>query len=99
MSTLSCACLLRIGKRCLFLDDRCTPMTESVEFAPNTLGMESREKGENVPSTIVGDLVFFSGTPLTPAEIERDVICPIFGEYYRGDEPPAGYLNARPSFS
>lgn len=45
-----------------------------------------------------GDLVFFSGTPVTPPEIERDVVCPIYGDYYRGDEPPAGYLNARPFF-
>jgi CRISPR-associated protein Cmr6 len=45
-----------------------------------------------------GDLVFLSAVPVTPPQIERDVVSPIFGEYYRGEEPPASYLNPNPFF-
>lgn len=31
-------------------------------------------------------------------EIERDVVCPVFGDYYRGKSPPAGYLAPQPFF-
>lgn len=46
-----------------------------------------------------GDLVFLEGSPVTPPMIERDVINPIFGPYYRDlKTPPAAYLSAHPTF-
>ena len=46
-----------------------------------------------------GDLVFLEGSPLTPPVVERDVINPIFGAYYRDSKtPPANYLSPQPIF-
>lgn len=45
-----------------------------------------------------GDLVFLTGVPVTLPRIERDVINPIFGEYYRGQQPPGSYLSPAPFF-
>ena len=46
-----------------------------------------------------GDLVFLEGSPADAPVIERDVINPIFGAYYRDVKtPPAGYLAPSPIF-
>ena len=46
-----------------------------------------------------GDLVFLEGCPVTPPVLERDVITPIFGPYYRDSKtPPASYLSPQPIF-
>jgi CRISPR-associated protein Cmr6 len=46
-----------------------------------------------------GDLLFLEGTPAEPPVVERDVISPVFGPYYRdGRTPPANYLAASPIF-
>ncbi len=46
-----------------------------------------------------GDLVFLEGSPVTPPVLERDVINPIFGPYYRDSKtPPASYLSPQPIF-
>ena len=46
-----------------------------------------------------GDLLFLEGIPTTSPVIERDVINPIFGPYYRdGGTPPANYLSPQPIF-
>ena len=46
-----------------------------------------------------GDLLFLEGIPTTSPVVERDVINPIFGAYYRdGATPPANYLSPQPIF-
>ncbi len=47
-----------------------------------------------------GDLLFLEGVPVTSPTVERDVINPIFGAYYRdaGKTPPANYLSPQPIF-
>jgi CRISPR-associated protein Cmr6 len=46
-----------------------------------------------------GDLLFLEGTPVEPPVVERDVICPVFGAYYRDHATPlAGYLSPSPIF-
>jgi CRISPR-associated protein Cmr6 len=46
-----------------------------------------------------GDLLFLEGTPADPPIVERDVINPAFGAYYRDSKtPPAGYLSPSPIF-
>ena len=46
-----------------------------------------------------GDLVFLEGSPVTPPVLERDVVNPIFGPYYRDSKtPPANYLSPQPIF-
>jgi CRISPR-associated protein Cmr6 len=51
-------------------------------------------------SALRGDLLFLEGVPVTPPVVERDVINPIFGAYYRdaGGSPPAHYLSPQPIF-
>ncbi len=46
-----------------------------------------------------GDLLFLEGIPTTSPVVERDVINPIFGAYYRdAATPPANYLAPQPIF-
>lgn len=45
-----------------------------------------------------GDLIFLDSMPVVPPRLERDIINPLFGDYYRGATPPAGYLSAQPTF-
>jgi CRISPR-associated protein Cmr6 len=46
-----------------------------------------------------GDLLFLDGIPAAVPVVERDVVSPIWGDYYRnGGTPPASYLSSRPSF-
>jgi CRISPR-associated protein Cmr6 len=47
-----------------------------------------------------GDLIFLDGCPVTPPQIERDVLNPHYSAYYGGREnvPPADYLSPRPVF-
>ena len=46
-----------------------------------------------------GDLVFLEGSPAEVPVVERDVINPIFGAYYRDAKtPPASYLSPSPIF-
>ena len=46
-----------------------------------------------------GDLLFLEGAPADPPVIERDVINPAFGAYYRDSRtPPASYLSPSPIF-
>jgi len=45
-----------------------------------------------------GNLVFLEACPAGVPQIERDVVSPIFGDYYRGKSPPAGYLSPQPFF-
>jgi CRISPR-associated protein Cmr6 len=46
-----------------------------------------------------GDLLFLEGSPIEPPAVERDVINPIFGAYYRdSNTPPASYLSPSPIF-
>jgi CRISPR-associated protein Cmr6 len=46
-----------------------------------------------------GDLLFLDGIPETPSVIERDVMNPLAGQYYRdANTPPAGYLTGVPVF-
>ncbi|MEA2499987.1 MAG: CRISPR-associated protein Cmr6 [Actinomycetota bacterium] len=46
-----------------------------------------------------GDLLFLEGVPAAPPVVERDVINPLFGAYYRdGRTPPANYLSPQPIF-
>jgi CRISPR-associated protein Cmr6 len=46
-----------------------------------------------------GDLVFLEGSPVASPVVERDVINPLFGSYYRdGKTPPANYLSPQPLF-
>lgn len=50
-------------------------------------------------SGLRGDLLFLEGTPAEPPVVERDVINPIFGAYYRDPStPPASYLTPSPIF-
>jgi CRISPR-associated protein Cmr6 len=45
-------------------------------------------------------LIFLDGVPVTPPQIERDVLNPHYAAYYGGSEnvPPADYLSPRPVF-
>jgi CRISPR-associated protein Cmr6 len=46
-----------------------------------------------------GDLLFLEGIPAAVPVLERDVINPIYGEYYRNERtPPASYLQPQPIF-
>jgi len=46
-----------------------------------------------------GDLLFLEGVPTTSPVVERDVINPVFGNYYRDSStPPASYLSPQPIF-
>ncbi|HZW35165.1 MAG TPA: type III-B CRISPR module RAMP protein Cmr6 [Isosphaeraceae bacterium] len=46
-----------------------------------------------------GDLLFLEGSPAGPPVVERDVINPAFGAYYRDAKtPPACYLSPSPIF-
>ena len=46
-----------------------------------------------------GDLMFLEGVPAAVPVVERDVISPLFGAYYReGNTPPAQYLSPQPIF-
>ena len=45
-----------------------------------------------------GDLIFLDGVPTEPPRLERDIVNPLFGDYYRGTAPPACYLSAQPFF-
>lgn len=50
-------------------------------------------------SALRGDLLFLESTPTGPPVVERDVINPIFGAYYRDHStPPASYLAPSPIF-
>ena len=44
-----------------------------------------------------GDLVFLEGSPVTPPVLERDVVNPIFGPYYRDFENAASELSVSPA--
>lgn len=46
-----------------------------------------------------GDLLFLEGGPADPPVVERDVINPTFGAYYRDPKtPPGSYLSPSPNF-
>jgi CRISPR-associated protein Cmr6 len=46
-----------------------------------------------------GDLVFLEGNPVDPPVVERDVVNPIFGAYYRdSNTAPGSYLSPSPIF-
>ena len=43
--------------------------------------------------------MFLEGSPVDPPVVERDVVNPIFGAYYRDAKtPPASYLSPSPIF-
>ena len=49
--------------------------------------------------SLCGDLLFFDGVPADVPEVERDVINPIFGDYYSHPaSPPAAYFAPKPIF-
>jgi CRISPR-associated protein Cmr6 len=46
-----------------------------------------------------GDLLFLEAVPAAPPVVERDIINPLFGQYYRdANTPPASYLSPSPIF-
>lgn len=47
-----------------------------------------------------GELIFLDGVPVTPPQIEQDVLNPHYAAYYGGSDnvPPADYLSPRPIF-
>jgi CRISPR-associated protein Cmr6 len=47
-----------------------------------------------------GELIFLDGVPVTPPQIERDILNPHYAAYYGGGDnvPPADYLSPRPVF-
>jgi CRISPR-associated protein Cmr6 len=46
-----------------------------------------------------GDLLFLDGIPAAPPVVERDVVNPIFGPYYRNANlPPGSYYSPQPTF-
>jgi CRISPR-associated protein Cmr6 len=56
-------------------------------------GKAEREEGQR------GELLFLEGVPTTPPVVERDVLNPIWGAYYRdASTPPASYMSAQPIF-
>ncbi len=68
-------------------------LNRPAEEIDHQLGWAEDEDGQR------GNLIFLNGVPEVPPRLERDVINPIFGAYYRGgDTPPAGYLSPQPSF-
>jgi CRISPR/Cas system CMR subunit Cmr6 (Cas7 group RAMP superfamily) len=49
--------------------------------------------------TLRGDLLFLEGGPVDPPVVERDVVNPIFGAYYRdSNTAPGSYLSPSPIF-
>lgn len=45
---------------------------------------------------IQGKVFFIDGLPTTFPKLELDIMNPHYGEYYRGEKPPADYLNPVP---
>lgn len=43
-----------------------------------------------------GDVIFLDALPEKYPELDLDVMTPHFGDYYKGDEPPADYLMPNP---
>jgi CRISPR-associated protein Cmr6 len=67
---------------------------EASEEEMNSLLGRAEEQGQ-----LRGDLVFLEGSPADVPTVERDVINPIFGGYYRDAKtPPASYLSPSPIF-
>jgi CRISPR-associated protein Cmr6 len=71
-----------------------TWVLEASEQEMNTLLGRAEEQGQ-----LRGDLVFLEGSPADVPVIERDIINPIFGAYYRDAKtPPGSYLSPSPIF-
>jgi CRISPR-associated protein Cmr6 len=67
---------------------------ERPEEEMNTLLGKAEAEGQ-----LRGDLLFLEGSPAALPVVERDVINPIFGAYYRDVRtPPASYLSPSPIF-
>lgn len=70
---------------------------QAVEEAP--LDLVNRLLGEEDEMAPPGDLIFFDGIPTAPPVIERDVLNPLYSDYYRGQSDAATEkISARPSF-
>lgn len=82
------SCLKGVARRYADFIEECPAEELDVRF-----GKAEEESG------LRGDLLFVDGVPVEPPVVERDVINPIVGAYYRDrSTPPAGYLSASPIF-
>lgn len=54
--------------------------------------------GEDPSVAHVGRAVFFDAVPLSPPQLEIDVMNPHYAEYYQGKAPPADYLSPTPIY-
>jgi len=50
----------------------------------------------NVTNNSQGKVFFMDGLPTTFPKLELDIMNPHYGDYYRGEKPPADYLNPVP---
>jgi CRISPR-associated protein Cmr6 len=56
----------------------------------------SEDKKAPAPDNIQGRVFFMDGLPLQFPKLDLDIMNPHYGEYYRGEKPPADYLNPVP---
>jgi CRISPR-associated protein Cmr6 len=68
---------------------------------------EERDEGDSLFADVFGTIkdpkraggvVFFDALPITRPHFQLDVMNPHYGEYYRGQAPPADYLNPVPIY-
>lgn len=60
-----------------------------------TFGSEDKDP-YNVANNRQGKVFFLDGLPTEFPKLELDIMNPHYGEYYRGEKPPADYLNPVP---
>src|SRR3989338_6106286 len=56
----------------------------------------SEDKAQHSPDNRQGKVFFMDGLPTQFPKLELDIMNPHYGEYYRGEKPPADYLNPVP---
>ena len=61
------------------------------ELLLNIFGSEDKDP-HNVKNNRQGKVFFMDGLPTTFPKLELDIMNPHYGEYYRGEKPPADYL-------
>jgi CRISPR-associated protein Cmr6 len=65
------------------------------KFLHDIFGSEDKNP-HNVANNRQGKVFFMDGLPTAFPKLELDIINPHYGEYYRGEKPPADYLNPVP---
>lgn len=61
----------------------------------NIFGSEDKDP-RHVANNCQGKVFFMDGLPTSFPKLELDIMNPHYGEYYRGEKPPADYLNPVP---